>query len=226
MSANTITIASFDIGKRNFAYLVEEFSVDSLDELKSFPITKKPLKHKYNKDGTPVKAMTSVLEKVCQNGVVIGYDNIDLVEEVNIDIDQSTFVKLTEILDDRLDLWDVCSVILIEKQMSFGKAKTNPMALRLAHHCYSYFVIKYGMFKTIISYPAYNKTKVLGATKGLTPHFRKKWSGEKALAILGGREQDSELFFSLMKTHKKDDIADCFLQLQALKYTLFVEGRI
>ena len=56
-------------------------------------------------------------------------------------------------------------VILIEKQMSFGKKKTNTMALKLGQNCYTYFLMKYNGTKTVLEYPAYYKTQVLGAPK-------------------------------------------------------------
>ena len=51
------------------------------------------------------------------------------------------------------------AVILIEKQMAFGPQKQNIMAVKLAQHCYSYFMFYYKdkIKPNVIEYPACNK---------------------------------------------------------------------
>ena len=71
-------------------------------------------------------------------------ENVDLT--ANCDpksyLDPQTFYNMTELLDTYVEYWSQCDIIIIEKQMSFGK-KHNTMALKLGQHCWSYFSIKY-----------------------------------------------------------------------------------
>ena len=141
---------------------------------------------------------------------------------------------MNNLLDEYSSYFDTCSIIIIEKQMSFGK-KINTMALKLGQNCMSYFIFKYGMFKTIIEFPAYYKTQVLGCSKivktnkkGVSKYIsvdkprRKKWSIEEAINILTLRN-DLETLDYIKKCKKKDDLADVMTQLQAFKYLFFIE---
>jgi len=231
-----IHIASFDIGKKNFAFYIEEMNKTQLLELKKINI---PLKERYNENGTPTELMKNILDTICLNGKTILHTNTDLTKNCNKDLylDTETFYNLTDLLDTYSSFFDKCSVFQIELQMSFGKRR-NPMAVKLAQHTYSYFAIRYGRFgKKIVEFPAYYKTQVLGCEKiagkkykngktkwvAIDQRSRKKWSVEKATSILEHRGEHSTIENIKSKT-KKDDLADTLTQLQAFKYLYFVEG--
>ena len=55
-------IASFDIGKKNFAFYIEEIDCKELMSLKNIPVKKQ-----YNIDGTPTSEMQNLLDQVCMN---------------------------------------------------------------------------------------------------------------------------------------------------------------
>jgi hypothetical protein len=162
-------IASFDIGKKNFAFAIEE------------------------------------------NSNIVLFKNLDLTENSNkkLYLDPIIYHNMYSELEKYVEYWEKCSVILIEKQMSF-RGKQNTMALKLGQHCYSYFVFKYKNTKKIIEFPAYHKTQVLGAPRKLTKPQRKKWAIEKAYSILAEREDYDNLVL-LHSVKKRDDIADCIL---------------
>lgn len=229
---DNVYIASIDIGKKNFAFYIEEFSKKELLNIKNIPFIQR-----YQEDGTPTPKMKKILDEVFSNGKVILYDNLDLTENCNpkLKLDPETFHNMIDALDKYVDYWDKCSLIVIEEQMSFGK-KLNKMAMKLGQHCYSYFTFKYGRYKTVIEFPAYNKTQVLGAPKiegkpykngkkrykAMEKPQRKKWSVEHAIEILTGRGE-MEMIDELRKRKKLDDIGDCLNQAQAAKYKIYVE---
>lgn len=212
--------ASFDIGKKNFSFYVEEFD----------PVPCEP-RPSYNQDGTLADEAIGGVMKMTLNGRVILLENVDITEGCDPDckLDPVTFHNMTDVLDSYGDVWDKCSHFIIEKQMQFGKT-INPMAMKLGQHCYSYFAIRYGRFKSIVEFPAYHKTQVLGAAKiagrktktGRTSYksidkpARKKWCIAKALEIMTEREDVSSAE-KIRKSKKKDDLCDVICQLQAWK---------
>jgi hypothetical protein len=177
-----LRIASFDIGKKNFAFVVQEFDTHELELAKT-------------KD--------------------------------KLYLDPRTFINMTDTLDEYKDIWDTCSVFVIEQQMSFGK-KRNTMALKLGQHCYSYFSIFYRDFKKVIEFPSYHKTQMLDAPKKfgsikktykngkskMIKDNHKKWSIRLATRILE-MKNDLEHLEILSKMKKKDDVSDCLLMIYA-----------
>lgn len=212
-------VASFDIGKCNFAFCIERFEPTNLNKIKTI---KKSLR--YTKDGECTHEFQPVIDSVCMEGELILHKNIDLTGGSNKSkyLDDIVFLNMYSTLDEFVLYFDKCDIILIEQQMSFGAHKTNTMAMKLAQHCKSYFIYKYRGKKEIVDFPAYNKTQVLGATKGMTKTQRKKWSVEKAVDILLQRG-DMSTVDMISDTKKKDDLADVFTQLQAFKFLHFVE---
>ena len=235
-SPGTIWIASFDIGSVNFAFYVEEMDRDKLEKLKN--ITKLG---RYNANGTPTKSMQKILDSVCKNGKSILHKNSNLTKDCvkGKSLDPNTFHNMTDLLDSYSDYWDKCCCFVVEQQMSFGKMKRNPKALKLGHHCQSYFMFHYSRFKEVIEFPAYHKTQVLGCEKirgkqckngnyrwkSVDKPTRKKWSVVKATEILTCRGEE-ETINNIKTKAKKDDLADTLTQLQAFKYLCFIDKSI
>lgn len=189
-------ICSIDIGKKNFAFCVEDVP-DKLNDTSEY------------------------LMSVFMSGTILILENVDLTRDTSSDID--IYLNMNKLLDSYSDIMDKCQTIIIEQQMFFGKSR-NTMALKLAQHCMSYFLCKYGKSKTVIDFPAYHKTQALGAPKILTPKGkykamtkpqRKKWSVIKAKEILALRNDTSML--NKLGVKKADDMTDTILQLQAWK---------
>lgn len=228
---NNIWIASFDIGKLNFAFYIEELNKKELINLPFISKTKR-----YNQDGTFTEEFSEIVNKVTNNGKTILFKNTNLTEgcDKKSYLDQNIFHNMTDLLDDYGDYWDNCSIFIIEKQMSFGK-RHNTMAIKLGQHCWSYFSFKYSRFKEIIEFPAYYKTIILGAKKtqkqckngkikylSMDKTKRKKWCVETALNILKKRN-DLETIYNIKQVKKKDDLADVLCQLQAFKILRYLD---
>ena len=215
-------IASFDIGKKNFAFCVEQ--VDT-EELIKVPNLEKTLR--YNRDGTVTPKFRKILRKVFLNGDIKLLENVDLTEGCvkSKYLDPRVFINMTNLLDKYRDYWDKCQVFIIEQQMGFGQGKRrryNTMALKLGQHCFSYFTILYSIFKTTIEFPSYHKTQVLGARKKLSKGERKDWAVNQAVDILLDRD-DNKSLEQLSSKKKQDDYSDTIVQLQAFKYLLYVD---
>jgi hypothetical protein len=236
MSNDNIWIASFDIGKCNFSFYIEEMSLKELEIIKNISKDKR-----YNQNGTCTLDFSNIIKKVYLNGKIILLENVDLTKDTNKSkyFDLEWCHNMIDILDKYKEYWDKVSYFVIEQQMSFGK-KNNTMALKLGQNCESYFMFKYGRFKKVIEFPAYYKTQILGAQKGekilksgkikyvaIDKPARKKWSIKKGLSILEERK-DFDTIEELQrkngrKKQKLDDKMDVLCQLQSFKYLYFVE---
>ena len=227
-----IWVASFDIGKKNFSFYIEEFKLDLIDELSNIPY-----KERYNDNGTVKDIFLPILDKVCVNGKKIILENHDITQNCDSKayLDPLTFHNMNDLLDNYTEYWDKCDIFVIEKQMSFGK-KHNTMALKLGQHCWSYFSFHYGQSKNIVEFPAYYKTQILGSEKdkketktgkvsykAIDKPKRKKWCIAKSLEILEKRN-DNNTIKIISKSKKKDDLCDVICQLQAFKVLRFLDN--
>ena len=212
-------VASFDIGKCNFAFCIERFDSSNLKKIKSI---QKSLR--YTKENECTLEFQPIIDAVCMEGELVLHENLDITHgsKKSKYLDDVVFLNMYNTLDEYASEFDKCDIILIEQQMSFGANKTNTMAIKLAQHCKSYFIYKYRGTKEIVDFPAYHKTQVLGAIKGLTKPQRKKWSVEKAVDILLQRN-DMKTIDMISEKKKRDDLADVFIQLQAFKFLRFVD---
>ena len=231
-----IQISSFDIGKKNFAFYIEEFD---RDETMGFPNI--PSDERYNPNGTPTPKMQTLLDKICMNGRTILHENYDLTKncDPSAKLDPETFHNMTDVLDKYGSYWDKCTAFIVEKQMEFAGKALNMPAVKLGQHCQSYFMFRYGRTKQFVEFDAQHKGKVMGCPKMINekkPKFkngkdnwcampkskRKKYGVKQATEILTQRGE-SKILAGIKTVGKKDDLADTLLQLQAFKYLAFVE---
>ncbi len=220
-------IASFDIGKKNFSFYIENINPISLENI--------PKKERYNPNGTCKEEFSKLLHDLYCNGEKVLLKNVDITSDTDKKkyFDSDLCHNLTELLDQYKEYWDKVEYFVIEQQMSFG-TKINTMALKLGQHCESYFMIKYGRMKKVIEFPSYHKTQVLGSEKieivkgnkktykNIDKPARKKWSIETAYGILTERG-DFDTIEEITSSKKKDDLCDVIIQAQAFKYLYFVE---
>ena len=234
MNSSDIYIASFDPGRKNFAFCVEKCSKSQLEVIENLPLSQR-----YHDDGTPTNELADILDQIYVNGEIVLHQNVNILsnpsDKAGIKVEQDVFHNLTVELNKHIEIWDKCSYFLIETQMSFGK-KLNLPAVKIAQHICSYFVIKYGLSRQIIDFPSYHKTQILGAPKdegrpyksgkkrykAMDKPQRKKWAVDQAIHILELRDE-TEILNNLQNKKKKDDMSDCLLMCQAGKYLYFVK---
>ena len=226
-----IWIASFDIGKVNFSFYIEEINTSQLNSINNIPKN-----DRYNIDGTPTPVFKKILDDIYLNGNKIYIGNFNLTDGTDKEkyFDSDICYNLFDLLDEYYEYWSKISYVVVEKQMAFGK-KINTMALKLGQSCQSYFMINFGREIKVIEFPAYYKTLVLGAPqekttlksgkikyKTLGDRERKKWAVQEAFGVLSLRE-DVETMSHIGSLKKKDDVSDVICQLQAFKYLFFIE---
>lgn len=196
---NCIWIASFDIGKHNFAFCIEEMNVDRTKLCKIEKNKKNELE-----------------SHVYPNGRILVLENVSISKGCTKNkFDPKLFVNMNQVLEQFQLYWKHCTHVIIEEQMSFGKNKTNGDASKLAQHCYSWFLIKFPEIK-IQSFRAYHKTQVLCAPPKMTKPERKKWAVQEAKRILENRGDEVNLK-KVNDCLKQDDLCDTCVQLQAFK---------
>jgi len=226
-----IWVASFDIGKCNFCFYIEEFKLSQIESIINIPKSKR-----YNPNGTCTPEFNLILNQIYMNGTKKLLKNVNLTKgtDKNKYFDIELCHNLIDVLDEHSEYWDNCSYFVVEQQMSFGK-KVNTMALKLGQHCESYFLFKYGRFRKVIEFPSYHKTQVLGSEKlekitkkgkktykNVDKYARKKWAIEKGAGVLAQRN-DFNTLTEITSMKKKDDCMDNIVQMQAFKYLYFVD---
>ena len=231
MNTNTVWIASFDIGKKNFSFYIEEFDITNIKKIQILPYNER-----YNDDGSITTLFEPILSELCKEGKRILIENHDITTDCDQKsyLDPKIFHNMNDLLDKYQDYWDKCDTFVIEKQMSFGKTH-NTMALKLGQHCWSYFSIHYGRSKELVEFPAYYKTQILGSIKdkkvtktgkvtykAVDKPKRKKWCIQKGLDILNDRS-DKDTIQIITKSKKKDDLCDVICQLQSFKILKYVD---
>jgi hypothetical protein len=205
---NTMRVAAFDMGTRNFAFCVEEY--ETLED--------RPVKAQFDADGCATDVYQTYLDtQVYPRGRLVEMQCIDLKQYCESQSISNLYLGLTGVLNAYTRLWDAVDVFLIEQQMAYGHNKANIQALRLAQHTLSYFLTIYGPFRRIQEFPSTHKTRILGCprTERRTHKSRKIFSVQLATRILSGR--DDPLYPTLRTASKQDDVSDCVLMIQAHK---------
>jgi hypothetical protein len=230
-------IVSFDIGKNNFAFYIEEVDSKLFENILSINVSER-----YEENGTVTKKMSEVLNCCYGNGKTILYVNEDLTigTDKSKYLDNDIYYNMNDHLDKYISYFEKCSYVLIEKQM-----KKNTMAMKLGQHCLSYMTIKLPRSIKVFEFSAYLKTQILGAErlfdkkykngkikwKTMDQRQRKKWAVEKGLEILKNRKE-IEVVNDLIEKNtsrkgkkkvKLDDILDNKLMIEAFKFLYFIE---
>jgi len=230
-------IASFDIGKRNFAQYVEDFSQKDCDKIREM-YNKLP-KRLQGKLKVIPNEVQPIIHELCLCGNRVAAGVYDLSNPNTTDLDIITRNNIIQHLLRFQDLWDTCDYIIIEQQYynAFlqGKRKrkdgcgANIDAIKIAELVMTYFLI-HNPNSIIKSFNSMYKTHTLGASQedNKTKPKRKAWAIQKAREIYTQRrDEDMIKIFNPIKkrgtpTHKLDDLADTLIQCIAAKYKYLI----
>jgi hypothetical protein len=133
---------------------------------------------------------------------ILVWKRVDIIKFKNQTIIQSC-VEINKILTE--ENWNECVKVIIEQQM-----RSNCRAQRISQHVWSWFSILYPHLDPIFV-PSYLKTRYFIGKNNLSSKERKKWAVNKTIELLKGNDSANLLF----SEKKKDDMADCYLQLLA-----------
>lgn len=183
-----IQIASFDIGKKNFAQYVEQFSTKKINKLDKIyhqlPKTKqRRVKGAMNPD------ILKIIDKVCMSGECLNLGVFDLTkDEEEGFLGVQTRRNLIAHMEAHTHIWDECDIFIIEQQYfnPYRGAKrkgqnpggANMDAIKLAEATFIWLLTNYP-FKHITYFSSSYKTQILGATEHMTKTQRKRWATDK-----------------------------------------------
>lgn len=204
-TSGKIRIASFDIGKKNFAQYIEDADVQTLLRLeKEYNELPKSFRRKVK--GSMNSKILDLLDDVYVSGIRVQTGVYDLRNDKESDkLDIPTRLNIIRHLEEYRGLWDTCDVFIIEQQYFKtwnGRSKSkssgteaNVDAIKIAEGVLMWFLNDYP-FKTIEYFGSQNKTQILGAPWSMKKDHRKKWAENKSREIYEMRKDKSmiELF--------------------------------
>jgi len=201
METQTCRIVSFDIGKKNFAQYVEDFSLHELINLRQEYL--KIPKEKRKKIRNPLGSESAnILNKIYLGGKRIQTGVYDLRHDRSSnELDLKTRINILQHLERFFDLWETCNIIVIEQQYfkttgrsgKRGKGtEANVDAIKIGELVLTWFLTTF-MFKEIRYFGSQFKTQILGAPLGLNDSQRKRWAKNKAEEIYVMRDDRDAL---------------------------------
>lgn len=189
-ATNVKLIASFDIGKKNFAHYVEElsdFEIETLkNEYKSFA------NPKLKRIDVQHERYPSFLENVYKTGKRIQTGVYDLRNENKENVlDVETRLNIINHIRRFDHVWKQCEVFIIEKQYikafsgrrrknTQGGSQINVMAIKIAELVLSVLIANYPTATFEYEFGSNNKTQLLNAPRGLGDKERKKFDVDEA----------------------------------------------
>lgn len=208
-SLNLIRIASFDIGKKNFAHYIEEISHSDIEELANeYALVKKS---KGNIIPTKSPEYKDFLQKVYAKGrrVHTGVYDIRNAEKQDV-LDIDTRKNLIKHLSSFEELWRTCDAFIIEQQYfrpstkgrRSGGTEANVDAIKIAEALMIWLLGRYPD-KIHGYFPSTNKTQLLCAPPRLGRKEVKMFCFEEAKKLYTLRNDQGMMeLFNLQATIK------------------------
>lgn len=192
-----LRIASFDIGKRNFAQYIEEFESDLVEELE-VEYKNLPKKDRRRVKGPMNNEIRSILSRLAIGATRIQTGVYNLTSNDNNLLDVQTRKNIIDHLLSFQDLWETCDIFIIEQQYfktwsggrRGGGTEANVDAIKIGELVLTWLLLFYPE-KIIQSFGSQNKTLMLGAPSRLGKDQRKKWAVEKTRELYRLRNDDA-----------------------------------
>jgi hypothetical protein len=234
----TLTIASIDVGKRNFAQYVEIVKPSILTKL-SKKYDELPKKEQHRVKGELTTNMHQILNTMYFHSEIIEMAVYDLTANDTDTLDIATRRNIIQHLELYVELWDKCDVFVVEQQffnIYGGKKKAgcgaNIDAIKIGELVLGWLMARYPPIldennelqeqKQFIVFGSQFKTQILGAPFKLTKPQRKKWSVQKVAKIMQLRNDEERVEIFTKRGTKKDDMADAMLQCMAYKFRTYI----
>ena len=198
-----IRIASFDIGRCNFAQYIEEFDPNILINLEK-RYSSLSFKERQRSSDQILKE-TVLCGKRVSTGVY-DFTDSDLPDGDRQDL--SIRLYLLAHLSKFERLWRSCDIFVIEQQYfnTRDKSDANIDAIKMGEGVFMWFLDRYP-FKTICYFGSQFKTRIFNAPRKLTKARRKKWAIEITRSFYKDRG-DKEMIniFNLAEAVKRKQI--------------------
>jgi len=205
-----IRLASFDIGRCNFAQYVEDFDSECI-----FSLEKRYKNLPKNQQRRVKGVMNSNIKEILQETSLCG-DRVstgvyDFTTEKCQGLDIPARLRLLSHLSRFEELWNTCDIFVIEQQYftTFGKKSSggaNIDAIKVAETVFMWFLERYP-FKTITYFGSQFKTQIFGANWKMSKIQRKNWAVEKTKEIYTDRDdKEMQVLFDLAEAVKRKRI--------------------
>lgn len=180
-----VRLASFDIGKVNFAHYIEDIDVSKILSVEK-EYTTLPKKLQRKTKGELSEEMKKIIDDLYLSGERIHTGVYDIrVDSSSQFFDIKTRKNLICHLDSYRSLFSECDIFVIEQQYfktwSGRKKKSGPGteanvdAIKIAEAVVTWLLCEYPL-KEVMYFGSQNKTQMLGAPWNLTKTQRKKWA--------------------------------------------------
>ena len=230
----TLTLASFDIGLKNFAQYVERCNVEHILSLrKRYHSLPKKLQRRVK--GQMNNDIKSILDGLPDKVEILEMNTYDLriSEEKDAPYDIESRKAIFNHLEKFRHLWNQCDVFIIERQY-FGTftpkgrktkgTEANIKAIKIEEVVISWFMINYPI-REVEEFGSQFKTHMLGAPYNLTKPQRKKWTVDQTLMEfekLGKTKELEHLRSTKKRKQKIDDMCDAKKMCDAWKFKTLV----
>lgn len=204
-----LKIASFDIGKKNFAEYVDQIELQTLKTLR-IRYSNLSKQNKRRVKGKMNSEVECIINKIYENSKRLHIGVFDLrKDKTSNKLDIQTRKNILCHLEKYENIWSQCDIIVIEQQyfrtFATGKrnkgTEANVDALKIGELVLGWFLGNYP-FKEICYFGSQFKTQMLGAPS-LQKKQRKEWAVKKAHKIFE-LQKDNEMLelYSLINTVK------------------------
>lgn len=193
----TLRMASFDIGKNNFAQYVEDCLLDDIWKVRDVYRNTSPDLLKRNR-GAISESSKVFLDRIFLNGrrVDIGVFDFQTGDAAaSKKLDNATRKNFLQHLHNYANLWDTCDIVIVEQQFVnlFGRQRgINIDALKLGEATVMWFLDHFPHLN-VVTFGSQYKTQILGAPCKMKKPERKKWATAKALEIFKMRNDEQAM---------------------------------
>ena len=198
-------IASFDIGRSNFAQYIEDFNEEKLSSLKNrYKALSKKEQRKVKGDMN--EEISDILNEIAIDSKRINIGVYNFTTKFDKGLNNNVRLKCIKHLEKHRELWKKCDEFIIEQQFfAVGRKKSagvNMDAIKLAEGVYTWLLINFPD-KEILYFGSQYKTQIFGAPSKMSKPERKKWSVEKSKEIFTRRsDQDMVNIFEVSEFAK------------------------
>jgi hypothetical protein len=206
----TLRVASFDIGKTNFAQYLEDFDLDDVLELRTIYNDLPSAKQRRTK-GALSQEILFVLDALYRKSQRVSIGVFDFTDATTKQSKLTNQVRLAflEHMCAYKDLFATCDLFIIEQQFvnMYGRNRgINLDAVKLGEGL-TLWILEHFPSKSVQFFGSQYKTQVLGAPTKLTKPQRKKWSVEHTEDLFQRRKDEEMLAcFELSRNVKRKRI--------------------